>query len=357
MVGRLDHLVEAVYERFKDRYFEGESTHNQISSCELTLNLSLTGVFVDFATSTNTDEENKEPSARTRYWVRVVKVIPPEKPSSSNGKRKASQMENGDDNETTIPHSIYGDLKVPAAQVNAQDDPKAYTYQTQLFDEGPNGAFTIIQPPVEGDFRNGATLMNVRCDVMSRDRLAFSKSILKRFIRESVERDAAVASPWVVKKEFALKYCIAQVMPDNVQKGVDAIKRSETEKRKRISEAKENPPPAKRPKRGTKLPLTEEEKAAKAKAEEAAKAKREKDEAIRLALTGCRKAVSRWPIEDLDVVLTEKEKAAGKTLVRPAGHRVTEFEAPDMFESFLMSWNFITTYGYGFLFVPNIEAC
>lgn len=25
-MGRLDHLVEAVYERFKDRYFPGEST-------------------------------------------------------------------------------------------------------------------------------------------------------------------------------------------------------------------------------------------------------------------------------------------------------------------------------------------
>ena len=26
VMGRLDHLVEAVYERFKDRYFKGEST-------------------------------------------------------------------------------------------------------------------------------------------------------------------------------------------------------------------------------------------------------------------------------------------------------------------------------------------
>lgn len=26
VIGRLDHLVEAVYERFKDRYFEGERT-------------------------------------------------------------------------------------------------------------------------------------------------------------------------------------------------------------------------------------------------------------------------------------------------------------------------------------------
>ncbi len=30
VVGRLDHLVEAVYERFKDRYFQGESESRNI---------------------------------------------------------------------------------------------------------------------------------------------------------------------------------------------------------------------------------------------------------------------------------------------------------------------------------------
>ncbi len=37
----------------------------------------------------------------------------------------------------------------------------------------------------------------------SRDRLAFSKSILRRFIRDCVDRDAAVASPWTVKPPVA----------------------------------------------------------------------------------------------------------------------------------------------------------
>ena len=29
VIGRLDHLIEAVYERFKDRYFLDESTHSR----------------------------------------------------------------------------------------------------------------------------------------------------------------------------------------------------------------------------------------------------------------------------------------------------------------------------------------
>jgi hypothetical protein len=254
-------------------------------------------------------------------------------------------MENGDAEDIRMPHDVYGDLKVPVAQVNALDDPRAYIYRTQLVDEGPNGTYTIVQPVTRGDFRNGGTVMDVHCDVLSRDRLAFSKSILKRFIRECVEREAAVASPWVVKKDIALKYQIDQQMPEDIRKGVDAVKRSESEKRKRNSEAKENPPPVKRPKR-SKPPLSPEEKAAKAKDEETARVKRERDESNRQALTGSKRPVARWPIEDLEVVLTEKEKASGKPIVRPTPHRTAEFAAPEVFEAFLMAWNFVTTYGY-----------
>lgn len=37
VMGRLDHLVEAVYERFKDRYFKDESTSSHLS-CFLPFN-------------------------------------------------------------------------------------------------------------------------------------------------------------------------------------------------------------------------------------------------------------------------------------------------------------------------------
>lgn len=75
----------------------------------------------------------------------------------------------------------------------------------------------------------------------SRDRLTFSKSILRRFIRDCVDRDAAVASPWVVKKFIADKYGVSSVMPDETRKGVEKLKKGEMEKRKKAWEEKEGP--------------------------------------------------------------------------------------------------------------------
>ena len=75
----------------------------------------------------------------------------------------------------------------------------------------------------------------------SRDRLTFSKSILRRFIRDCVDRDAAVASPWVVKKFIGDKYGVSSVMPDETRKGVENLKKGEMEKRKKAWEEKEGP--------------------------------------------------------------------------------------------------------------------
>jgi len=76
----------------------------------------------------------------------------------------------------------------------------------------------------------------------SRDRLAFSKSILRRFIRDCVDRDAAVASPWTVKEAVAKHYGVDCVMPEETRKGVENIKRGEIDKRKKAWEDKEGPP-------------------------------------------------------------------------------------------------------------------
>ena len=68
----------------------------------------------------------------------------------------------------------------------------------------------------------------------SRDRLAFSKSILRRFIRDYVDRDSAVASPWTVKRSIAEKYGLDVVMPEATRKGVEQVKKGEIEKRKKV---------------------------------------------------------------------------------------------------------------------------
>lgn len=47
-MGRLDHLVEAVYDRFKDRYFENESTFTMIIPVAANSDLvGITEIFVD----------------------------------------------------------------------------------------------------------------------------------------------------------------------------------------------------------------------------------------------------------------------------------------------------------------------
>lgn len=50
VMGRLDHLVEAVYERYKDRYFPGESTFpSHLSASFPMLLIHLIGVIIDLS--------------------------------------------------------------------------------------------------------------------------------------------------------------------------------------------------------------------------------------------------------------------------------------------------------------------
>ena len=82
----------------------------------------------------------------------------------------------------------------------------------------------------------------------SRDRLSFSKSILRRFIRDCVDREAAVASPWTVKPSIAQRYGVDSIMPEETRKGVENIKKGEIDKRKKAWEEKEGPPTKKQKK-------------------------------------------------------------------------------------------------------------
>ena len=84
--------------------------------------------------------------------------------------------------------------------------------------------------------------------IKSRDRLSFSKSILRRFIRDCVDREAAVASPWTVKPSIAQRYGVDSVMPEETRKDVENIKKGEIDKRKKAWEDKEGPPTKKQKK-------------------------------------------------------------------------------------------------------------
>ena len=60
-------------------------------------------------------------------------------------------------------------------------------------------------------------------------------------MRDCVDRDPAVASPWVVKPTIAERYGVGTVMPEETRQGVEDTKKGEIQKRKKIWEDKEGP--------------------------------------------------------------------------------------------------------------------
>jgi bromodomain adjacent to zinc finger domain protein 1A len=196
----------------------------------------------------------------------------------------------------------------------------------------------------------------------SRDRLSFSKSILRRFIRDCVDRDAAVASPWTVKPVIAERYGIDSTMPEETRKGVESIKKGEIDKRKKAWEDKEGPPNKKQKKmtaaqeeRGWftldsdlfMLIISSAEKKEREAREKAEKQRLAKEEAERIAAEKKKKKPVRYPTEDLDVRITDKDKKAGMKLQRvlPSRASLPFNDTPGTFEAFLMAWNFLVVYG------------
>ncbi|KAG6879398.1 hypothetical protein C0992_003015 [Termitomyces sp. T32_za158] len=314
VMGRLDHLVEAVYERFKDRYFKSERVV-----------VDLTG---------------------TKYYARVEKVYPP-KYNADVGARDAYKDSLSSSLEDEQPHVIGGDLKIPTTDANVQDNPALYFYWVHIIELEKDKGHEKKQGGPKNAEKDSAigSLMEVQCGMMSRDRLSFSKSILRRFIRDCVDRDAAVASPWTVKPSIAKRYGVDSVMPEETRKGVENIKKGEIDKRKKVWEDKEGPPNKKQKKM---TPAQEEraEKREKEAREKLEKQKQVREEAERLAAEKKKKKPVRYPTEDLDVRLGEKDKKAGMKVQRPHASRDIPFnETPGTIEAFLMAWNFLVVYG------------
>ncbi|KAG6813076.1 hypothetical protein H0H92_014135 [Tricholoma furcatifolium] len=306
VMGRLDHLVEAVYERFKDRYFESESEYT--------------------------------------YYAKVERVYPP-KYVGNVAARDA--YKDATEPIEDAPHVIGGDLKIPTKDANAQDNPAHYFYWVHILELEKDKSHEKKQASsktADKDLTIGS-LMEVQCGMLSRDRLSFSKSILRRFIRDCVDRDAAVASPWTVKPAIAKRYGLESVMPEETRKGVESIKKGEIDKRKKVWEDKEGPPNKKQ----KKMTAAQEERAEKREREareKIEKQKQAKEEAERLAAEKKKKKPVRYPTEDLDVRLGEKDKKAGMKVQRPHANRDVPFnETPGAFEAFLMAWNFLVVYG------------
>ncbi|KAM0750856.1 hypothetical protein T439DRAFT_288911 [Meredithblackwellia eburnea MCA 4105] len=218
VIGRLDGLVDAVYDRYKDRYFKGEK------------------VFVDLSGD--------------KYYARISNIFPP--PTIRDLARQAAESESQQHQHqsanpsspppaptpapvdyATLAHKLGVDLEVPNDQARRDDDVDEYLYTVQLMDE---------EHKFEGSF------MEVKGKQLSRDRLSFSKSILKRYIRECVQRDAAIASPWTVKPSIAAQFGIPQAQDP------DVVERNREIREGKLAKRRKRRPPAE-PKKAIKYPI------------------------------------------------------------------------------------------------------
>ncbi|KAH9835634.1 chromatin remodeling complex protein [Rhodofomes roseus] len=328
VMGRLDHLVEEVYQRFKDRFYTNERVLVEIEG--------------------------------EKFSSRLLQITTP-KAASAPSTSKSSSSAVASTSTTPLSdgpqpyHKIAEDLKIPVKEANAKDDPAKYVYKVQILDpQQQPGSKSHDKHKGKDAAKYSGMVMEVSCAIMSRDRLTFSKSILRRFIRDCVDRAPAVASPWTVKPPIALRYGVNTVMPEETRRGVDAIKKGETDKRKKVWEEKEGPATKKQ----KKMTAAAEEKAAKVFAAatekreqearyKAEKAQQEKEEKDRLAAEKAKKKPIRYPTEDLDVVLGDREKRAGMKLKRPVPSQVAMPFGHDSAtnDSFLMAWNFLVVYG------------
>ncbi|KAG8936624.1 hypothetical protein FRC02_000617 [Tulasnella sp. 418] len=388
IVGRLDHLVEAVYDRFKDRYFKGEKVYIDIqgdrylarivkvfpprnlklppSTTPLKLKLKLSGnsplstsMAQNGSTEPSTDATNLKPPSKYKPSPsqRVARSYPGSPFNNYVPEASSPLSRPVDDGGSDVdaknlppvppliqpePHAVGSNMKLSLEESIRLDDPAAYFYSVQLISEGETESITRTgtpDPEGNGGSQWAGTEMEVTCATMSRDRLGFNKALLKRFLKDSLDRSTAVASPWIVKEALAEKYGIETQMPHEVKLGVEGVKKADHEKRKKIWEEREGPPSKKQ-----KKAHAEEAKAKELERQRELELEAEAEKALQAKLKAAvKKKPVRYPTEDLDVKMSDRERKSGKPVARPMWSRDVPFESS--FESFLMVWNFLVSFG------------
>lgn len=165
MIGRLDHLIEAVYERFKDRYFLDESELLWLNPCVASYRR-----FKGFSlTSKGRGTLNLSCISGTcltslRYYARVMQVFPPR---SSLVASTSSPSPSKAEEEDQI-HKLASDLKLPVKDANLRDDPQKYLYKIQIHEDNKEKAAATSpndKPDAEKSKWSGS-LMEVQCSSM-----------------------------------------------------------------------------------------------------------------------------------------------------------------------------------------------
>ncbi|KAG2184497.1 hypothetical protein INT43_000406, partial [Umbelopsis isabellina] len=210
-----------------------------------------------------------------------------------------------------------------------ESSPPMERYRVQLVDAEGEGIDECVKSVTKGDIR--------------RDRFYFSKSLIKRLIRECMTKENYIGAPWLVKASIADHYGIDTTLPYHLKNARDAAY-SKTRKRKLVSD-------------------TEGERKAPMDASQREKLKEEKE---RIREERRQQAAIKYPVEDIDLPIYRKDPINSWQLVDmsltsnnelpqpipyPSGGRPRrptpwkDFSVPaEYFESYMMIWIFLNTF-------------
>lgn len=117
---------------------------------------------------------------------------------------------------TTSPSPMQPDDEKPK-------DEKVDYYKVQLIDENSEGIEDCIKV--------------VSSDKLKRDRFAFSKNFLKKFIKEYTVKDTYIGAPWIVREDAAERFNIDTTLPPDLQAAKDIAYSKSRKKRNEAAAA------------------------------------------------------------------------------------------------------------------------
>ncbi len=150
IMGRLDHLVELVYDRFVNRYFKGESASLGL----LAWSYSTQTHILTVSTEVFIDIQNE------KYFARIIKVFPPKTLTNGTSPSKEALL--------VEPHSIGINLRVSFDESVLRDDPMGYFYAVRMI-EGTDPASGECKGEVDDDLESekwAGSEMEVKANAM-----------------------------------------------------------------------------------------------------------------------------------------------------------------------------------------------
>lgn len=102
-----------------------------------------------------------------RYYARVDKVYPPKYSTDQQARDAYKDSLNSPSVVDDEPHAIVGDIKIPAKEANAKDDPNLYFYWVHILElEKDKGDKSKAASKSDHEITMVGSLMEVTCTMM-----------------------------------------------------------------------------------------------------------------------------------------------------------------------------------------------